>query len=85
MLEEYNISLQIIASDGQNVRQIDRHLYDNIVPWSVIELSTADLPADDYQLTLILYHRDNLAKVAGFDLASATVSKFSLLESFSLE
>ena len=43
MLDQYNISLQIITSDGQNVRQIDRHLYNNIVPWSVIELSTADL------------------------------------------
>ena len=62
MLEEYNISLQIIASDGQNVRQIDRHLYDNIVPWSVVELSTADLPADDYALVLILYRRDSGSK-----------------------
>ena len=67
MLEEYNISLQIIASDGQNVRQIDRHLYDNIVPWSVIELSTADLPADHYALVLILYRRDTRSKVAGKD------------------
>ena len=62
MLEEYNISLQIIASGGQNVRQIDHHLYDNIVPWSVVELSTADLPADDYTLVLILYRRDSGSK-----------------------
>ena len=67
MLEEYNISLQIIASDGQNVRQIDRHLYDNIVPWSVVELSTADLTADDYTLVLILYRRDSGSKVIGMD------------------
>ena len=67
MLEEYNISLQIIASDGQNVRQIDRHLYDNIVPWSVIELSTADLPADDYALVLILYSRNSGSKIIGVD------------------
>ena len=66
-LEEHNISLQIIASDGQNVRQIDRHLYDNIVPWSVVELSTADLPADHYALVLILYRRDTRSKVAGKD------------------
>ena len=64
-LEEYNISLQIIMSDGQNVRQIDRHLYNNIVPWSVIELSTADLSAGDYRLMLILYHRDTGGKVDG--------------------
>ena len=67
MLEEYNISLQIIASDGQNVRQVDRHLYDNIVPWNVVELSTADLPADDYALVLILYRRDSGSKVIGMD------------------
>ena len=67
MLDQYNISLQIITSDGQNVRQIDRHLYNNIVPWSVIELSTADLSAGDYRLMLILYHRDTGGKVNGVD------------------
>ena len=66
-LEEHNISLQIITSDGQNVRQIDHHLYDNIVPWSVVELSTADLPADAYTLVLILYRRDSGSKVIGMD------------------
>ena len=67
MLKEYNISLQIITSIGQNVWQIDRHLYDNIVPWSVVELSAADLPADDYALVLILYRRDSGSKVIGMD------------------
>ena len=85
ILEEYNISVQLLRSDGRNVRQTDRHLNDNLVPWSVIELSTADLPSGDYQLVLILYHRENLAKVAGFDLASAKVSKFAHMESISLE
>ena len=85
ILEEYNISVQLLKSDGRNVRQTDRHLNDNLVPWSVIELSTADLPSGDYQLVLILYHRENLAKVAGFDLASAEVSKFAHMESISLE
>ncbi len=75
MLEEYNISLQIITSDGRNVRQTDRHLNDKIVPWSVINMSTDDLPSDSYQLVLILYHREHLAKVAGIDLRSATASK----------
>ena len=66
-LDQYNISLQIITTNGQNVWQIDRHLYDNIVPWSVVELSTADLPADDYTLVLILYRRDSGSKVIGVD------------------
>lgn len=67
MLDEYNISLQIISSEGKNVRQTDRHLYDNIVPWSVINLSTENLPADDYALVLILYRRDSGSKVVGVD------------------
>ena len=77
MLEEYNISLQIIASEGQNVRQIDHHLYDNIVPWSVVELSTADLPADHYALVLILYRRDSGSKAIGVD--RSTDEKGSIL------
>ena len=85
MLEEYNISLQVHSSNGQNVRQTDRHLYDNIVPWSVIKMSTADLTGGDYQVMLILYHRENQAKVAGFDLASETAFKFLLLETISLK
>ena len=66
-LDEYNISLQIITSKGQNIWQIDRHLYDNIVPWNVVELSTADLTADDYTFVLILYRRDSGSKVIGMD------------------
>ena len=67
MLDEYNISLQIISSEGKNVRQTDHHLYNNIVPWSVIDLSTEALPADDYALVLILYRRDTGSKVVGLD------------------
>ena len=84
-LDEYNISLQIITSKGQNIWQIDRHLYDNIVPWSVIELSTDELPAGDYRLMLILYHRVGGAKVTGVDSASATACKFLHMKSISLE
>ncbi len=67
MLDEYNISLQIISSEGKNVRQTDRHLYNNVVPWSVIDLSIEALPADDYALVLILYRRDSGSKVVGMD------------------
>ena len=83
MLEEYNISLQIIASEGQNVRQIDRHLYDNIVPWSVIELSTADLPADDYALVLILYSRNSGSKIIGVDQSTDEIGAVLPLFGFS--
>ncbi|MCY4536662.1 MAG: glycosyltransferase family 39 protein [Chloroflexi bacterium] len=67
LLNQFNISLQIINSDWQNIRQTDRHLYDNMVPWSVSELSTADLPPDDYRLMLIMYNRENGSKVPGVD------------------
>lgn len=67
MLNQYNISLQIINSDWQNIRQIDHHLDSGVVPWSVSELSTADLPPDDYRLMLIMYNRENGSKVQGVD------------------
>ncbi len=67
MLKEYNLSLQIVTPDWQNVRQIDRHLNDRVLPWRVIELSAAELPAGEYRLMLVLYHRDTGETIAGFD------------------
>ncbi len=73
MLDEYNISLQIITSNGKNVRQFDRHLYDNVVPWSVFELSTEDLPPGEYALAQILYRRDSGSKIIGVDQSTEEV------------
>ncbi|MDE2859451.1 MAG: glycosyltransferase family 39 protein [Chloroflexota bacterium] len=84
MLNQYNVSLQIITSDSQNVRQIDRHLYDGLVPWSVIELSTANLPPDDYRLALILYNRENGSKVPGLDERSGESAGILPLLRFSI-
>ncbi len=67
MLDQFNISLQILNSDWQNRRQSDHHLYSGLVPWSVIELSTEDLSPGDYRLALILYNRENGSKVHGGD------------------
>ena len=69
LLDEYNVSLQIITADWQNVRQEDRHLYE-LPPWKVIELSTKGLSPGDYRLMLILYNRDSGEKVNGLDLTS---------------
>ena len=66
LLDEYNVSLQIITPDWRNMRQEDRHLYE-LPPWDVIELSTADLSPGDYRLMIILYHRDTGEKVSGVD------------------
>ncbi len=81
MLEQYNISLQIISSEGKNVRQTDHHLYTGVVPWSVLDLSTGELPADNYALVLILYRRDSGSKVFGVDqLTDEYGNVFPMLE-----
>ena len=84
MLEEYNISMQILTPDWRNVRQTDRHLYDNLLPWNVIELPTEGLPPGDYNLMLILYHRDSGEKVEGVDLATGEVGKILPLLTFTI-
>ncbi len=84
LLDEYNVSLQIIASDWQNVRQEDRHLYE-LPPWDVIELSTEGLPPGDYRLMMILYHRDTGEKVSGLDLASGETGNLLPLLAFTIE
>ncbi len=84
MLEEYNVSMQIITPDWRNVRQTDRHLYDNLLPWNVIELSTKGLPSGDYRLMIILYHRDSGEKVEGVDLATGEAGKILPILTFTI-
>ncbi|MCY4071334.1 MAG: glycosyltransferase family 39 protein [Chloroflexi bacterium] len=85
MLDSFNISLQISTPDWQKLRQVDRHLYDDLVPWNVIELSTADLPADDYRLVLILYNRENGSKVQGVDELSGESAGILPILRFSID
>ena len=84
LLDEYNISLQIITADWQNVRQEDRHLYE-LPPWDVIELSTEGLSPGDYRLMMILYHRDSGEKVSRLDLASGEAANILSLLAFTIE
>ena len=91
-LDPYTVSLQIITSDWRNVRQIDRRLYDNwlpwdalLLPWNVLELSTEGLPPGDYQLMLILYNRDSGEKMSGLDLTSGEAGNILPLLSFTIE
>ena len=84
LLYEYNVSMQIITPDWQNVRQEDRHLYE-LPPWNVIELSTADLPPGDYRLMIILYHRDTGEKVSGADSITGETAKIWPILSFTIE
>lgn len=85
-LDEYNVSIQIVSTDWQSLVQApDRHLYDHILPWYVVELSTADLPAGDYNVMVILYDRDTVKKVAGVDSASGLSSDLHSVFSFTIE
>ena len=85
-LYEYNLSLQFITPDWQRLgAQIDRHLYDNILPWFTAELSTEDLPPGDYRLMVILYDRESRKKVGGVDLASGWEDSIFPIVSFTVE
>ena len=85
-LEDFNVSIQIISKDWQSVVQApDRHLYDDVVPWYPVELSTADLPAGDYDVMVILYDRDTVKKVTGTDLLGDSTSDIFSVHSFTID
>ena len=84
LLDEYNVSMQIITPDWRNVRQEDRHLYE-LPPWNVIDLSTEGLPPGDYRLMMILYHRSTGEKVSGLDLTSGEAGNLLPLLAFTIE
>lgn len=87
LLDLFNVSIQIITPDWRNLRQApDRHLYDDVLKWYVVELSTADLPAGDYRVVVIVYDRyRSSAKVSGVDLRSGEVGTILPLYTFTIE
>lgn len=85
-LDEYNVSLQFITPEWQRLgAQIDRHLYDKILPWFTAELSTEDLPPGDYRVMVILYDRESRKKVRGVDLAGGWEDSIFPIASFTVE
>ena len=84
LLDEYNVSMQIITPDWRNVRQEDRHLYE-LPPWNVIELSITGLPPGDYRLMMILYHRGTGEKVGGLDLTNGEAASIFSILTFTIE
>ena len=86
-LEEYNVSIQILAPDGQKVLQArDRHLYNKILKWYATEISTADLPPGAYRVVVILYDRyQSSSKVAGVDQTSGEVGTTLPILQFTIE
>ena len=85
LLDEYNVSLQIHTAEGQNTgRQIDRHLYDDILKWHVAELPTDGLPPGDYRVMVIVYNRATGKKVSGADLTSGESGTMMPITVFSI-
>lgn len=86
-LDEYNISIQIITPDWQNVRQAyDRHLHDDILKWYVEDIPTTGLPAGDYRVVVILYDRNrSSAKASGVDLTSGEAGTILPILHFTIE
>ena len=84
-LEQYNVSVQIIMPDWQKARQApDRHLYDNILTWYAVEISTDGLPPGDYKAMVILYDRDTVEKVPGVDMMNGHASDIFTVTSFTV-
>ena len=87
LLYEYNVSIQILASDGEKVAQInpDRHLYDDVLKWYVAELSAANLAPGEYRVVVLVYDRDPPhAKLAGTDINSGEVGTILPIAAFSI-
>lgn len=87
LLYQYNVSIQIVDTNGEKVAQIDpdRHLYDNILKWYVAELSTSGLLPGDYRVVVIVYDRESGAKISGADLANGEVAKILPIGEFEVE
>lgn len=85
LLYEYNVSLQIVTGDWQNMGQTDRHLHDDLLKWYVAELPTTDLPPDDYRVMVIVYHRDTGEKTTGTDLTTGETSTILPIAVFTIE
>ena len=86
LLDEYNVSLQIITPDWQNMRQEDRHLYEeDILKWYEAELSTDGLPPGDYRVMVIVYDRATNKKVHGIDLNSGQSTDIFPILTFTIE
>ena len=85
-LEAYNLSIQILASDGAKVGQAgDRHLYDDILKWNAVEMSALELPPGEYRAVVIVYDRYSGDKVTGVDMQTGEVGVILPLLRFTIE
>ena len=85
-LDQYNVSIQILRSDGQKAGQAgDRHLHDDILKWHAVEIATADLPPGDYRGVVILYDRFSGVKASGSDPATGEAATIHPVVEFRVE
>lgn len=86
-LEAYNVSIQILTPAWENVAQApDRHLYDDVLKWYVVELPAGHLPPGDYRAVVILYDRySGSAKVTGVDRTTGETGSILPLLHFTIE
>ncbi len=87
LLEAFNVSIQIITSGWANVGQApDRHLYDDVLKWYVVDLPIADLAPGDYRVVVIVYDRHRAsAKVTGRDLTTGETGTILPVFNFTVE
>ncbi len=86
VLDKYNLSLQFVSPDWQRMGpQVDRHLYDDILKWFTVDISTSDLPPGDYRVMVIVYDRDTVKKVSGVDLNTGREDDIFPILRFSVE
>ena len=85
LLYEYNVSLQIITTDGRNVLQTDQHLYADVLKWYRVSFSTDELPAGNYTAVAIVYDRETGERAAGADLRSGESSEMIPILSFTVD
>ncbi len=86
-LDQYNVSIQLINAEWQNLRQAgDRHLFDGVLKWYAVEMSTADLPPGDYRAVVIVYDRESSRdKLTGSDLATGEVGPILPILHFTID
>lgn len=85
LLDQYNVSIQIVTPDWQNVGQTDRHLYDDILKWYRAELSTENLEAGDYRVMVIVYDNETGEKVQGVDMITGETGTILPIAIFTVE
>lgn len=85
LLYEYNVSLQLVTGDWQNVGQTDRHLHDDLLKWYVAELPTDALPPDDYRIMVVVYNQTTGEKVTGTNLTTGETGTILPITVFTIE